>query len=704
MSLRRCAALLCAASLAATPASRPSVSTQHDELKVATAYNRRTLVEAYGAVGQHDPKWDGPAHALLEKMATRFASANFVPMYLGGPVTDTTESLRGLADAAKNCPDPLVGYCRAALYRDTGADGKFTDVLRRIGPKLIDAEAYPLYRRVFAANAMALKFPKETQWKQKRDELAAKLLLEPVADPPERRYVLARVIETLWDRQGNQGGGSMAHNAAERQPLIDTVAADPKADPWVLNMLRGYHEISYAWEFRGSGYANTVTEAGWAGFRDHIKLARDALTAAYEAEPNYPEAPAMMCVVCMAESTDAREWFDRAITGQVDYMTAWSNYAEGLRPRWGGTMKGMLDLGREAVQTGRFDTVAPFFMGDALDMMRQENGTRDAVYRVPGVWTALDDMFDGYLTALPKGLDVPWTASRSGVYAWKCGQYAEAKRTFDTVGEQLRQDAFDSFGAEWPEVRDECAARAGPLAGEIKKLDTQETLARYTAAADGYDKLVAAMAADDASRAFCVRHRLIDRVRQQIKDGQSAELLLADPDALLCFRGDVGAWKLVDGAIEFQAKDRWSRLVYMMPLPETGSVRVEWSWTPLAEAAGESSPELDVIVRDTEREGFIFGAVNPTKDLIAVRLGEKFWVAHRGPPDHPVTTPPNDWHTTTIRRRGNTVAVDQDGQSAIDWTTDDWLRNGRPVLGLIGRTGPGETRIRVRKIVIEPES
>ena len=694
------AALLCAvASLAAAPASRPSVYTQHDEAAVTLAYNRRTLDGAYDAVGQKDPKWDAPAHAVLERMAVRFSDYGFGLLYdTGTTAADTNDSLAALADAAKDCPDPLVGYCRASLYRAVGRTDDYLALLREVAPKIIDGP-YPVYRRMTAANAMSARFKDEPQWAKQRDALAVDVLLEKTADPRERRFILNRVIELLWNDGEDFRGVSFPVKGAERQTLIDALAAHPDADPWTLNMLRGYHGIAFAWEFRGSGYANTVTPAGWAGFRRHIALARTALTAAYEAEPNYPESSAAMCTVCMAESVDGREWFDRAITAQIDFMNAWGNYGESVRPRWGGTMKALLDLGREAVQTGRFDTMTPYFMENAVNMMRQENAIGDAVYRVPGVWDALDDMFDGYLKALPRGLQVPWNASRRAAYAWKCGQYAEAKRTLDLVGDQIEPTAFDSFGVELSEVRDECNARTGPTAGAIKKLDVQETLKRFAAAADGYAKLMAGLAKNDPARPFCARRQVINRIAATLAEGKPVELPLNDPDTLAAWRGDTAAWKLDAGELVFTGKNNAeARIVHAAVLPDTCRIRVEWSWT----SAGKNKPGLDVVFRRTVEQGDISVDSVPRDRVVAVRLGGKYNLGAWQWPEGDSPLGPDAWHTLTLHCDPETIGVEHDGQSILHDQKNEWLHIGKPVVGLTAHSGPGETTVRVRKIVIEP--
>jgi hypothetical protein len=59
-------------------------------------------------------------------------------------------------------------------------------------------------------------------------------------------------------------------------------------------MLIGCHEVEAAWHIRGGGWANTVTEGGWAGFNRYLASARDHLKKAHALRPTWPEAAAKM--------------------------------------------------------------------------------------------------------------------------------------------------------------------------------------------------------------------------------------------------------------------------------------------------------------------------------------------------------------------------------------------------------------------------
>ncbi|MDB5326522.1 MAG: hypothetical protein JWM57_2091, partial [Phycisphaerales bacterium] len=427
-------ALLLTASvaLAADPATKPATFTNHDVVNARIALGRHTLLDTYNTDGVHSPQWDDKAKAFLELMAQRFGDANEDSTYC----TDVDTSLSTmvpLADALGKCGDPLVNYCRAIIYKDSGDSEAYTATINRWAPKVV-AGKYPALRRYYAAAALARLSPRNAELAKQRDDLFLPMLLMPLPDPIDRRLMVAYAVDN-WDNMQTPAG----QKSVPRGALIDQLEAQ-KGDPWIIAVLRGTNAITAAWESRGNGFANTVTPAGWAGFGKSIALARQNFQAAYGMEPTYPEAASGMITVCMAESgqaDDPRVWFDRAIGAQIDYMNAWSGYAQVLQPRWGGSLPAMMALASEAAATKRYDTIVPFYAATVLLMMTKENQAGDTVYRRRGVWDILLNVYDGYLDPPAKNINVQWVASYRAVFAWKCGQFAEALRTLIILGEQV---------------------------------------------------------------------------------------------------------------------------------------------------------------------------------------------------------------------------------------------------------------------------
>lgn len=97
--------------------------------------------------------------------------------------------------------------------------------------------------------------------------------------------------------------------------------------------------IVLAWEERGSGYANTVSEAQWLLFRDNIERAKELLDKARTLPNHDADVYSKLVVVGMTQSAD-RETIDEylAAARKIDpmYFPIYTNIAVDLLPRWGG--------------------------------------------------------------------------------------------------------------------------------------------------------------------------------------------------------------------------------------------------------------------------------------------------------------------------------------------------------------------------------
>lgn len=97
---------------------------------------------------------------------------------------------------------------------------------------------------------------------------------------------------------------------------------------------------TYAWEARGGGYANTVTEEGW-------KLYRERLAKAYEFVKNPPSDPSKDCMhryyvlllIARAQGWDRKNYeeiFQKGLSFEPSYYANYFEKATYLFPRWYG--------------------------------------------------------------------------------------------------------------------------------------------------------------------------------------------------------------------------------------------------------------------------------------------------------------------------------------------------------------------------------
>ena len=179
-----------------------------------------------------------------------------------------------------------------------------------------------------------------------------------------------------------KGLGFVQWSFADRDmlsPFLERVeAAEGQMKPWLRNMLLAASHERQAWNSRGSGFANTVSENGWTQFRKGMKLAEQELKTAYGLNPERPEAAGMMIGIARAGETDedGRTWFDRSVKAEFDYMPAYDNYLPTLYPRWGGSHESMVEFGIECAGTERYDTRVPFFMTSVFYKVYRDSSER----------------------------------------------------------------------------------------------------------------------------------------------------------------------------------------------------------------------------------------------------------------------------------------------------------------------------------------
>lgn len=108
--------------------------------------------------------------------------------------------------------------------------------------------------------------------------------------------------------------------------------------------------IARGWEERGSGYANTVSEARWAIFRDQIEQAYELLEKAREMKGHDVDVYRQLVLVGKAQGADRRTIDKYLAAGRkIDprYYNLYEEIAVALLPRWGGDPG---DIGRFAEQ------------------------------------------------------------------------------------------------------------------------------------------------------------------------------------------------------------------------------------------------------------------------------------------------------------------------------------------------------------------
>ena len=134
-----------------------------------------------------------------------------------------------------------------------------------------------------------------------------------------------------------------------------------KIDPWFREMVQGRAAIAWAWESRGGGWANTVTEEGWKGFHKNLRAAREHFHAALKLHPERVNPYIQLISVEMGESNQEAmiDAFKKLVWYDPENSAGFSNILWGILPRWGGSHELIRQLAIEAMDCPRRELAIP---------------------------------------------------------------------------------------------------------------------------------------------------------------------------------------------------------------------------------------------------------------------------------------------------------------------------------------------------------
>jgi hypothetical protein len=431
-------------------ADNPKAYTQHDHARGKLDFGKRTLSGAYNTVGKRDAKWDAAATKFLDAMAVHFAYSGLDAVY---HTVDTLsyDALLALGKTAidAGCDDPLVLYCYGNILHVSGRLPKAKPVLEKAAAGLAESRYHPYRINAALRRALTVMSPQtDAALMIKYKRLAAEQGLAAVArkaDPKDLRYLLE--------------AGDTEFEAA---PLGDKLAfckaleKSKDADPWLTNYYYGRYEVTAAWAARGAGWAQNVGEKGWEGFFEHLAKARTYLVKAHALRPDLPEAATQMIAVAMGAgeqlNEQTRDWFDKAVKAQLDYMPAYNSYEWSIYPRWGGSHRQMIQFGIECVQTGRHDTMVPFNLMTVLYKVDADSTHDLSVLTDPEVRNATRALFAGEIKNAKTPEQKRSIASYQIALCWRSAQYREAADLLDKIEDKLDPAQIGRFGGTAPEV------------------------------------------------------------------------------------------------------------------------------------------------------------------------------------------------------------------------------------------------------------
>jgi tetratricopeptide (TPR) repeat protein len=402
-------------------------------------WTRRTLAGAYDKVGKKDPRWDEQVNELM-----KLAVPDFALRENHGNYDDVHQAAKRAIDAG--CDDPMVLYIYA--QSSFGRNHPGTAELEQRYAKAAKAFAeskYPAIRRASAPIRVGLYGMYRTGWFVQAGPL--RYLDDALALFPEsfKTDSITPSMRRVWRSELRLMQESMTFlkgNSKAAFDKIDAVLATVPAAKGIRLYFQGTFYIDYAWEARGSGFANTVTEVGWQKFKERTTVARKALEEAWNLDKTDSQSAAAMIEVELAIGEGNRDemekWFWRAMDADNDNLDACNKKLRWLEPKWHGSPEDLLEFARTCRDTKNWSSGIPLLLAEAHHRLAGylPEAKRFEYMSDPDVWREIHGVYLDYLKNVPEDLVA---RSEYADFCYLCGQYKEGHEQFQKLGDQLAQ-------------------------------------------------------------------------------------------------------------------------------------------------------------------------------------------------------------------------------------------------------------------------
>jgi hypothetical protein len=655
---------------------------------------RDELNKAYETVGTRDPKWDATVKQFLDGIAERDALLA-MPATFPDPAPPTLTSLIALADKAQadGCTDPLIAHLAIVLRSEVGNSPEAVrNQGRDVTTQLLKLKLSPSLRMRLIVN---MRRPGSlVRATEGRDTPAT--LIEYLQAPKtslEKRVCLAILAYRL-------------------RPVIgyaDSVATqlskDTKTDPLMRHTVIGCCDmISAESMVPDPGEAMRPTSAKL--FQAAIDRGRTNLTSAAALDATMPEPATWMIRLARLDGQrvgeEPRKWFDAAIAAQVDYLPAWKEYAIAIDPDHAGSFDKMFELGKQALETKRFDTAVPAQLLAIMQSAATGKGRDSSQLRKPGVWNAISACFDGYMAqatpAQKKSLQ-----SQKAAFAFLAGEYATAQKLLGELKADVDTVAFSKLGLDAREMADVVQLLStAAVTKDAENALAAERAGESTKAANLWSTVLTRLGPTDKSRPFVQARLKVGRLSDSLKAGKTVTLTFNEHDGLAGWMGDKANWKVLPGGILACTSNVPVESNIHLPgvFPRERNIQFEFNVIPGPKG------EMPVIRLDYADDG----NGHPSGIMLdsAEAKNVMYWQPMRvGGPYFgngiPTKIASNTWVRVVITRRAQAARFELVGEEGkiFDSLPQEFLQ-GAPSLGLgIKLTGAGDS-VQFRSITVQP--
>lgn len=364
-----------------------------------------------------------------------------------------------------------------------------------------------------------------------------------------------------------KGGHLDAFFQSLHEQVAKEVLKTEATKPWVKKWIEGEHCLAKAWQVRGGGYADSVTEQGFSVFEHESEKARRLLQEAWALKPEDP-SPAVTLIYSSLSMKEQgalrhmRHWFNEVLKLQVDAPVAAQHYLWGLRPRWHGKHTEMQEFGLACADTGRFDSALPWVLVQAHRDCASEWDVPAEYFKEmhSHCYNSVFAVFEG---AEKEPKREAWRSvdrTHAAIFNFKCGRHEEAQRWL----EKLDFKPNPAVVEEWGDVDVDllvgrtAAFATGESGAKLRRAEAAENSFDSGRAFAIYSEVLKADGGklSDAGRKYIGSHAAITQIEKDLSGSSPVSIL---PDGkFLAWTRQGGGWKVDEGLLTHWGEGKMS--------------------------------------------------------------------------------------------------------------------------------------------------
>ncbi|MCW2285634.1 hypothetical protein M2323_003549 [Rhodoblastus acidophilus] len=219
----------------------------------------------------------------------------------------------------------------------------------------------------------------------------------------------------------------------------------------------------YAWNARGGGYANTVSPEGWRLFRDRMAKAEAVLreSKAYAANnPVWHREYIGVLTESGAPMQQAMDALKQAVETKQDCSQDYTQVADHLSPKWGGSWKLVEAFATEATENPRNTYGAMLYTWIYLRILATNSGNVDFFGETEASWPKMKRGFEEARARYPHSV---WSLNEFAGMACVAGDGATYRTLVTQIGGNILRGA-------WPPNHspDLCAQKFAPASHPLE--------------------------------------------------------------------------------------------------------------------------------------------------------------------------------------------------------------------------------------------